>query len=160
MPRLKLVFSPNQILKKKNSDISFPLSKEIKGLIDMMIFACKKNKGVGLAAPQIGKKLNLAIINLSHYEIPAFPIINPKIITNSGKSLMEEGCLSIPEKFGLVNRPEKITVQFYNTDGKKMKLTIDGLPARVFQHEIDHLNGILIEDKWEKDSVHRADRKT
>ena len=159
MSRLKLVNDPNQILRSKNSDLAFPLSKENMELVDQMIFACKKHKGVGLAAPQIGYNLNLAIINLGEYELPPFPIINPKITSRSFKKhLMEEGCLSLPNLYGMLKRPEKITVKFYNSGGKKIKLKLDGFIAKVFQHEIDHLNGILICDKWDKKTVHRYDR--
>lgn len=155
MPRLKLVKFPSDILREKNKDLKFPLPPEIRELIDQMIFACKKFKGVGLAAPQIGKNLNLAIINLSHYDIPAFAIINPRVVKASPVSVeMEEGCLSLPRKFGLVRRPEKIKVNFSTAAGKKNELEIEGLAAIVFQHEIDHLNNILICDKWDVNSVH------
>jgi len=153
--RSKLIVYPNEILRAKNEDVKFPLTKEVKALIDRMIFDVKRFCGIGLAAPQIGKNLNLAIINLEAYNLPAFPIINPKIVSHSFKKTeMEEGCLSIPGKFGVVKRPEKITVKFYTPEGKKVKLEVDGLAAKVFQHEIDHLNGVLILDKWKKDSVH------
>ncbi|MDP2933537.1 MAG: peptide deformylase [bacterium] len=155
MARLKLVKFPNNILRENNKDIKFPLSPEIRELIDQMIFACKKFKGVGLAAPQIGKNLNLAIINLEHYDIPAFAIINPRVVKASSVSAeMEEGCLSLPRKFGAVLRPEKIKVNFSTAAGKKTELEIEGLAAIVFQHEIDHLNNILICDKWDANSVH------
>lgn len=159
MSRLKLITDPNSILRTKNSDLAFPLSKESRELIDRMIFACKKFKGVGLAAPQIGHNLNLAIINLGEYELPPFPIINPKITSCSFKKhSMEEGCLSLPNLYGMLKRPEKITVKFYNSEGKKIKLKLNGFIANVFQHEIDHLNGILIADKWDKKTVHSYDR--
>ncbi|PIR96982.1 MAG: peptide deformylase [Candidatus Doudnabacteria bacterium CG10_big_fil_rev_8_21_14_0_10_41_10] len=155
MPRFKLVTSPNEILRNKNAEIKFPLSSDIKKLIDQMKYDVKRFNGIGLAAPQIGKNLKLAIINLEHYNIPAFPIINPKITSKSfRKETMEEGCLSIPGKFGVVKRPKKITVKFYREDGKKVKLKVDGLTAKVFQHEIDHLNGIIILDKWDKKTVY------
>lgn len=155
MARLKLVTDPNDILRAKNADLSFPLSRTVKELIDQMIFACKKFKGIGLAAPQIGKNLNLAVINLVEYDLPVFPIINPKIVSApAAKTPMEEGCLSLPGKFGQVARPEKITAEFFNTQGKKIKLPAEGLLAKVLQHEIDHLNGILIMDKWDKSTVH------
>ncbi|MBI4053950.1 MAG: peptide deformylase [Candidatus Doudnabacteria bacterium] len=155
MPRLKLVRHPNEILRKKNEPVTFPLRPEIKELADQMIFACKKFRGVGLAAPQIGKNLQIAIINLEHYEIPAFPIFNPKVLTHARtNSNLEEGCLSMPKKFGMVSRPEKITVAFQNLAGKSVKTELSGLAAKVLQHEIDHLNGILICDKWDPKTVH------
>jgi peptide deformylase len=156
MARLKLVFDPNPILRQKNQDVILPIDEQTRQLIDQMKFACKKFKGIGLAAPQIGKSLNLAIINLEPYKLPPFPIINPRIIkTSSETEDMEEGCLSIPHLFGLVKRPSKIKVEFYNIENKKITMSLDGLAARVFQHEIDHLNQILIKDKWDINTVHQ-----
>ena len=154
MARIKLVTNPSAILRNKNQNLAFPLTGEMRELIDQMIFACKKHKGVGLAAPQIGRNLNLAIINLQEFDLPAFPIINPQVTSKSfKKTFLEEGCLSIPRKFGLVKRPEKITVKFFDLNGKMLKLKLDGFVAKVFQHEIDHLNGVLISDKWKADTV-------
>lgn len=160
MPRLRLKTLPDPILRADNKDLPIPLSKEHLELIGQMKFACKKFKGIGLAAPQIGQSLNLAIINLEYYHIPAFAIINPKI-TWSSKTLepMEEGCLSIPNKFGDIRRPEKIKVTFHNEGGDKMTVELEGLAARVFQHEIDHLNQTLISDKWDKSTVHILDEE-
>ena len=155
MSRLKLIIHPTEILRKKNTDLTFPLSKKTRELIDQMIFDVKRFKGIGLAAPQIGKNLNLAIIALDIYDIPAFPIINPKIISRSFKKIeLEEGCLSLPGKFAMVKRPHKIKVKFFDRMGKAHKIKLDGMLAKVFQHEIDHLKGILINDKWDKKTVH------
>ncbi len=155
MPRLKLVTDSDPILRSPNHDLSFPLTKEMRDLAGEMIFACKKFNGVGLAAPQIGRNLNLAVICLAEYEIPPFPIINPKIISRSRRQTpLEEGCLSIPNKFGIVLRPEKITVKFQTLEGESREVKLDGFIAKVFQHEIDHLGGILIADKWDPQSVH------
>lgn len=155
MPRVKLVTLPNKILRLKNIDLSFPLSKKHRKLIDQMIFDVKRFKGIGLAAPQIGENLNLAIIALDIYDVPAFPIINPKIISRSFKKTeLEEGCLSLPGKFAMVKRPHKIKVKFFDRKGKAHKIKLEGMLAKVFQHEIDHLKGILISDKWDPKTVH------
>lgn len=158
MPRLRLTFSPSAVLRQKNQDLIFPLKKEFLELIDQMIFACKKFRGIGLAAPQVGRSLNLAIVNLEPYDLPAFPIINPKILRASRETdTMEEGCLSIPDMFGKVTRPTKIKVEFYDRGGKRFSLDLEGLAAKVFQHEIDHLHATLISDKWIPASVHKDD---
>ena len=160
MARLKLVHKGNPILTKPNADVKFPLDRETRELVDQMVFSCKKFKGVGLAAPQIGRNLKLAIINLQDYELPAFPIFNPVIESSSKKTrTIEEGCLSIPGKFAMVERPEEINVRFQNFDGKEIKIKLDGFAAVVFQHEIDHLNGIIISDKWDEKTVHIYDKK-
>jgi|SRR3989344_2841469 len=160
MPRLKLVTLPNVILRAKNSDLMFPLSRSHRELIDQMIFDVKRFHGIGLAAPQIGHNLNLAVIALDMYELPAFPIINPKIISRSFKKTeLEEGCLSLPGKFAMVKRPHKIKVKFFDMSGKLHKIKLDGLTAKVFQHEIDHLNGRLISDIWNEKTVHEPSKE-
>ena len=160
MARLKLVTYPSEILTSKNTDLKFPLTKKDHDLIDQMIFDVKRFHGVGLAAPQIGRNLNLAIIALDIYDIPAFPIINPKIISRSFKKTeMEEGCLSLPGKFAMVKRPHKIKVKFFDRAGKVHKIKLDGMLAKVFQHEIDHLKGILINDKWDPKTVHEPSKE-
>ncbi len=139
---------PAQILRKKTKDIAFPLNKETKRLIRDMLDTVKKTDGIGLAAPQISRNLNLAIIYLEETGVPAFPIINPVITKQSKETVeIEEGCLSLPGVFGLVKRPVKITVETQDLKGKKITITDDGWLSRVVQHEIDHLHGTLIIDK-------------
>lgn len=107
-----------------------------------------KTDGVGLAAPQIGKNIRLAVINSKD---GVFCLINPKLTKKSwAHELAQEGCLSIPGVFGQVKRHKKISLIYYDGDGKKIKLTATGLMARVIQHEIDHLDGVLFIDKAER----------
>ena len=113
-----------------------------------MIETCRAANGIGLAAPQVGLSLRLCVINLEHLGLDPFALINPKIVTKSWKKIeMEEGCLSIPGVFGIVKRPEKITVKAINLAGKENIVKADGLLDRVIQHEVDHLDGILITSK-------------
>lgn len=110
-----------------------------------MIETMHHANGIGLAAPQIGINKNVAIINGAH---GAFAIINPRIARASfRKETDEEGCLSIPEVFGLVRRSRSIVVTYLDMDGTTKKERVPGLMARVFQHEIDHLHGILFIDR-------------
>ena len=149
--RLHTLLKDEKILRAPNQELGFPLSKDMRKLIDDMLLTARKAPGIGLAAPQVGQNLMLAIINLEEMGIPPFVIINPKIVSKSiKKTLMEEGCLSIPGRFGLVKRPAKIQVEAQNAAGKKIIIKADRLLAKVLQHEIDHLNGILIEDKFVK----------
>lgn len=142
---------PAKILRKETLNISFPLHKDIKRLIRDMLDTVKKANGIGLAAPQISRDLNLAIVYLEDAGVPPFPLINPKIIHRSKEMVeIEEGCLSMPGVFGLVNRPKKITVETQDLAGKKITLTDDGWIARVMQHEIDHLHATLIIDHIKK----------
>jgi peptide deformylase len=107
-----------------------------------------KQDGVGLAAPQIGKSIQLIVI---YFKESTLVIINPKIIKKSfSKVWGEEGCLSVPDKFGEVKRHKKITIIYTNENGQKQQLAAKDMLARVIQHEIDHLNGILFIDKARK----------
>ena len=101
--------------------------------------------GVGLAAPQIGVPLAIFVAEVNK---KFYALINPEIIkTSQEKDAMEEGCLSLPGFYGPVERPAKITIAALDLKGKRVKIKAWGLLARVFQHEVDHLNGTLFVDK-------------
>ena len=120
-------------------------TKEVRDLISQMKMIMENNNGVGLAAPQIGIPLRVITCELDD---KFYVFINPEIIKTSKEAVaMEEGCLSLPNIYGEVIRPEKIILKAINADGKKIKLKAFGLLARVIQHEIDHLDGILFIDK-------------
>ena len=101
--------------------------------------------GVGIAAPQIGKNLQVAIVEVD--EEDRFELINPEIIESSGESVDVEGCLSIPHTYGTVKRADEITVRYFDREGEEMEAQAFGYLARAIQHEIDHLNGVLFIDK-------------
>lgn len=104
--------------------------------------------GVGFAAPQIGKNIRLIVVNTKNGPVC---MINPELKKKSWrKEWGEEGCLSVPNKFGQVQRHKKVECIFMDTEGKKHEMSCEGLMARVMQHEIDHLNGILFIDKAKK----------
>lgn len=147
MPLLKILTQPNPILRKKSAEINLEIVKnrEFKNLISSMAKTMIKTDGVGLAAPQIGKNIRLAVINSRD---GVFCLINPKFTKKSwAREFGQEGCLSIPGIFGMVKRHKKVSLTYYNQDGKKIKLTAEGMMARVIQHEVDHLDGILFIDK-------------
>jgi len=147
MPILKILTLPNPILRKKSAKIELKKigARELKSLIASLTKTMVKTDGVGLAAPQIGKSIRLVLINSKD---GAFCLINPKINKKSwARELGQEGCLSVPGVFGQVKRHKKITLTYFNQAGKKIKLTAAGMMARVIQHEIDHLDGILFIDK-------------
>ncbi|MFH1111705.1 MAG: peptide deformylase [Patescibacteria group bacterium] len=150
---LSLIILPNQILRSRNKDLKFPLVKEITELISEMFKALAYLKGIGLAAPQIGSNINLMVIIAS--DAPR-AYVNPKILKSSiFKEEMEEGCLSVPGVFGLVKRSKKILVEHFTVDGKLEKIWLEGMMARVYQHEVDHLNGVLFIDKTNKITIGR-----
>jgi len=104
-----------------------------------------KADGIGLAAPQVGEFTRVICVNMGE-EAKVF--INPKIVKKSFlKSIVEEGCLSVPGVYGKIKRPKKITVEYLNEKGEKQKEKYNEIPARVLQHEIDHLDGVLFTDK-------------
>lgn len=148
---LPVITYPNEVLRKPTAPVTFPLTKEIKKLVKDMTDTVRNHDGIGLAAPQVGKSVKLIIVNLEKSGIPLFALFNPKIVSKGFKKVeIEEGCLSIPKVFGLVKRPKKITIEAQNMEGKKIKFTDEGWISRVSQHEIDHINGVLIIDLIKK----------
>jgi len=147
---LEVLTHPNDELRKMSRPVSQEelRSKEMQDLIDDMITSMKEENGVGLAAPQIGKHLRILIAQTRN---GAKVFVNPKIIAHSDK-LMEstEGCLSIPGVWGLVDRFTTVKVKANNRHGEPVRLKADSLLSTIFQHEIDHLDGILFIDKAKK----------
>lgn len=144
---LKIVKYPDEILKKKSAEIKKEELKlpEFKKLCFDMAETMIKKKGVGLAAPQIGENIRLIVVNVKDGPII---IINPKITNKSLiKEYGEEGCLSVPGVFGQVRRSKKITCKYLDLEGKIKKINAVGFLARIIQHEIDHLDGILFIEK-------------
>ncbi|MBI9096889.1 MAG: peptide deformylase [Spirochaetaceae bacterium] len=118
---------------------------ELKSFIDIMIESMKENKGIGLAAPQVGDMRRIFVCSIDDREPLVF--INPEIIeTSMETSVYEEGCLSLPGIYADVERPERIKVQAWNRKGRPFKVEADGLMSTCIQHEIDHLNGVLFVD--------------
>jgi peptide deformylase len=156
---LPIITSPNPILKKKAQPIK-TVDAEILKLIQDMMATCRKSNGIGLAAPQVGKSIRLCVIDLEHLGLKPFPLINPKLSKKSWKKIdMEEGCLSVPGIFGMVKRPEKIKVTAENYEGKKYSFEADGILARVIQHEVDHLDGILFVTKMYRQTTGSKNEK-
>jgi len=131
------------VLRSKAKEVK-NIDQKTRDLIENMTDTMYEADGIGLAAPQVGVLQRLFIVDVGNGLIE---IINPKITQKQGKSIMEEGCLSIPEETGSVVRPKEIVMEGYNKDGEKIKIEADGLLARALQHEYDHLEGNLFTDK-------------
>ena len=118
---------------------------ELKKLVDDMFESMYAAHGIGLAAPQIGLAQRLAVIDVTFKEDPAqrMVLVNPEIIHSEGRQREQEGCLSIPEFREQVTRPRKVTIRAQDVHGKWYEHTGEGLLARAFNHEIDHLSGKL-----------------
>lgn len=126
--------------------------REINELVARMKQAMWRAQGIGLSANQIGLNLKVFVAEVPNPQggNKFYAIFNPKIEkSGKGSAVFEEGCLSVPATFGTVERPERITISGYDKNGKFLKIKAWGLLARVFQHEVDHLNGILFIDKAE-----------
>ena len=119
------------------------MTDELRRLTDDMFETMHAAKGIGLAAPQIGRTERLAVIDIENNPIV---VVNPEIILSEGSARGEEGCLSIPEVFGDVDRAARITLRALDRDGKLFELEATDLLARCLQHEIDHLHGKLFID--------------
>ena len=143
---LKIITEPNPILRKKSLMVADVLAPKVQKLAkEMMETLLASEDGVGLAAPQVGQ--NTRIIVIRHKDADLV-VINPKIVKRSLlKEWGEEGCLSVPGKYGEVRRNKQVTVKFLDQFGKEKIAEAKGLLAVIFQHEIDHLDGILFIDK-------------
>jgi peptide deformylase len=133
---------PDPILKKKAGLVQ-NIDGQVKEIVDRMVEAMYANRGIGLAAPQIGILSQIFVVGL---EKDPFALINPELLEGAGESTKEEGCLSLPTLEVPVKRKETVFIRAWNLDGKEMNLEVSGFPGRVYQHEIDHLSGILIID--------------
>jgi peptide deformylase len=152
----KIVTLPETVLRRKAHAVT-TFDKNLQALIDDMVETMRDAPGVGLAAPQIGLSERLIVVEYyereEDEEIENAPkkvwaVINPEIIKVSEEKVMGvEGCLSIPNLIGEVERHSAIQVKGLNRHGKPMKIKADGWLARIFQHEIDHLNGVLFTDR-------------
>ena len=133
---------PDPILKKKCAQIEEVTGQE-RALAEKMFFAMRHFDGIGLAAPQVGVSKRMIVADIGKNPIM---LINPLILAKSGMDRMEEKCLSVSDAVVGIDRPERIVVSGLNEKGRRVEIKAEGLLARVFQHEIDHLDGTLIID--------------
>lgn len=127
--------------------------KDLKKLAKDMIETMHATNGIGIAAPQVGvnARIFISAINSDTRKPKELVCVNPEVLYRSPEQVVaEEGCLSLPQKFGNVKRASEIFVRFYDLKGKEQNLRLTGMDARVFLHELDHLNGVLFIDKLEK----------
>ncbi|MEE9259252.1 MAG: peptide deformylase [Nitrospinaceae bacterium] len=163
MPILEIKNCFDPVLRKKCKrieNIDDSLVKLSEDMIETMFESC----GAGLAANQVGVSSGLFVVDLGIQEKAPEPIvvINPVITLSEEKELGEEGCLSIPEIFAEVNRANQVEVKGYDLDGNEVRYEAEGYMARAFQHEMDHLNGVLFWDmlgKVKRDILKRKFKK-
>jgi len=151
----------DSVLREKSSEITDFKDKELQDLIENMM-ATLKGKGVGIAAPQVYESKRVFIVasepNEKHPDAPKMEptaILNPKIISCSEELEKDwESCLSIPGFYGLVSRHKTIEVEYYTREGEKQTKKFEGFLARIFQHEFDHLNGLVYLDRIDRTKEH------
>ncbi len=140
---LQLVFDPAPVLHQHARPIRV-FDNQLRRLVDEMYVRCEEWNGVGLAAPQVGLNLQLAVIV---YEDRRFAICNPELVAGSGEVDAIEGCLSLPGRAGLIRRFERVTVRYRNVHGRGLVRSFEGWLARIVQHESDHLQGMLCPER-------------
>jgi peptide deformylase len=131
---------PDPILRKRALPVK-NIDGQVKEVADRMADSMYKNKGIGLAAPQIGLLSRIIVVDLGE---GLKTLINPEMVEGEGESIMEEGCLSLPNIEVPIKRKDRVFIRGWDLNGKEVKSEFIGFPGRVYQHEIDHLNGILI----------------
>ncbi len=170
MKKVEILTEPSPILRRKAKRAE-KVNDEVKKTIGEMTSALENSEieGLAIAAPQIGKSVRIILVRVNEQRdekgkviqkaIPLTAYINPEIVKFSKETIeLEEGCLSCPNLYGPVIRPKKVRLEALNEKGKKIKINASGLLARIFQHEIDHLNGILFIDKIsDKKKLRKAD---
>jgi peptide deformylase len=139
---------PDPVLRRPTAIVD-NFNSELSVLLDDLSESMYFHKGVGLAAPQIGLSLRVAVVDVGHQdEAPALvELVNPRVVSVSQDcAVMEEGCLSFPDEQESVSRPQKAVIKAYNRYGEACELEAEGLLARAFLHEIEHLEGKLFID--------------
>ncbi len=145
---------PDPVLRGIAVDI-VKINKKTHLLIDDMMRIMRKANGIGLAAPQVGVLQKLIVVSPDGMRPSA--LINPKIVKMEGSQTGQEGCLSIPGLYGDVTRAEYVEVEGLDRKGRPVTWELEGLPSRVVQHEVDHLNGILFTDLVKVETLHWMD---
>lgn len=148
MSALRIVKHGEPVLKKVSEPVDFDeMKKKLPALLKDMWATMYAARGVGLAAPQIGINLRLAVVDVKAEGKPKpLVLVNPEIVSREGSMVEEEGCLSLPGLYAKVRRHAKVRIRALDQHGRPYEMAGDGLLARAFQHEIDHLDGKLFID--------------
>jgi len=138
----------NPFLKRRAGEIT-QIDDSVKKLAEEMFETLERSRGVGLAAPQVGVSLRLIVLSIPSEDGTRWKcaIVNPELVSKKGKITSEEGCLSVPGIYEEITRAEEVEVRGLDLEGKPIKVSGKGLLAKAAQHEIDHINGILIVDR-------------
>ena len=143
MAILHILEESDETLRKTSREVT-EITPRILTLLDDMAETLHKAEGVGLAAPQVGVLRRIVLVETEPGQL--YELINPKIVAKEGEQREIEGCLSLPGQWGYTVRPERVTVEAMDRHGEIKRYTGDGLLARAFCHELDHLDGVLFKD--------------
>jgi peptide deformylase len=143
---LKLHLLGSPVLRQRAAPVE-TVDDGVRRLVDDLFETMYAAKGVGLAANQVGVARRVAVVDVGHETAQPLVLINPRVVRHAeGTDVAEEGCLSIPEVFGDVERPTAVVLEAVDRDGQPYRLETEGYQARAIQHEIDHLDGVLFLD--------------
>ncbi len=155
--RILTVDGPGGAVLRKRARPVGRLTQEVVRLMDEMVEVMRRAPGVGLAAPQVGYSLRVIVVE---YDGQLYQLADPEITYREGEELGQEGCLSLPGVLCDVRRSTRVVVRGKNRRGRTVTVRADGWLARIFQHEVDHLDGILITDRVESPAdIHYVDRE-
>lgn len=143
MARYKVVLNGDPVLRRISRPVK-EVNDSIRKLMDNMAETMYYSHGVGLAAPQVGINKRVIVVDVGD---GLYKMVNPEVVSSSGIQDGPEGCLSVPNIIGNVKRSEHVKVKALDENGEEMVIEASGFKARAFQHEIDHLNGIIFTDK-------------
>ena len=148
LARLPILIFPDPHLRRRARAVTAADQAEVRTLLPRMFETMYHAPGIGLAAPQIGVDLRVAVVDVAADEKPApLALINPEIVAaSSERTVREEGCLSLPGQYADVGRPAQIRLRYLDETGARRELDADGLLAACIQHELDHLDGVLFVD--------------
>jgi peptide deformylase len=142
-----LTLYPQPLLRQVAAPVA-AFDEELRAIVAAMFERMRASKGVGLAAPQVGLKLRILVLNPSGDEKDDLALINPEIVARGGPdTLFDEGCLSFPGIYAEIRRPERCTVRARDVEGRPIEAEYSGFQSRIIQHEYDHLEGVLLVDR-------------
>jgi len=144
---LSLTLYPDPLLRQVAEPVT-AFDEELRELVAAMHERMHKSKGVGLAAPQVGLKRRILVLNPTGEPQDGLTLVNPTIVSRNGQpTLFDEGCLSFPGIYAEIRRPERCSVRAYDVEGRAIEAEHSGFVSRILQHEYDHLEGVLLVDR-------------
>jgi peptide deformylase len=145
---LPILVVPDPILKAHARQVTAGDMEQVRALVPRMLATMYAAPGIGLAAPQVGVGLRVAVVDLmANDKSKPYALINPEVIARSDElATREEGCLSLPGQYADVTRPARVTIRYLDVEGARRQIDAEGLLSACMQHEIDHLDGVLFVD--------------